>query len=126
MAVAIQGLSPAMRQALAGHFTNQLPTSRHPATGTLVQQGERIALKGDPERRIPACLSCHDRAGANPAYPRLSGQPAAYLANQLRLFVKKTRGGGPFREVMSRAAAHLEDEDMRALAAYFAARNAVD
>ena len=123
MAVAIQGLSEAERQALAAHFARQSPASpRSSAEGGLVRRGESLALKGDPQRRIPACLSCHDKADANPAYPRLSGQAEAYLANQLRLFVEKTRGGGPFRELMTQAAAHLQDEDIAALAAYFAAR----
>ena len=73
-------------------------------------------------RRIPACLCCHDRPDANPAYPRLSGQAEANLANQLRLFVGKKRGGGPFRTMMTQAAANLEEQDIAALAAYFATR----
>ncbi|WP_313196073.1 c-type cytochrome [Shinella zoogloeoides] len=125
MAVAIQGLSEGERQTLAGHFTRQPSASlQSTAQSILIQRGELLALKGDPGQRIPACLSCHDKADANPAYPRLSGQAEAYLANQLRLFVGKKRGGGPFRALMMQAAANLEDEDIAALAAYFAARNA--
>lgn len=125
MAVAIQGLSEWERQTLAGHFAT-LPAASLPLTvqNPLSRRGETLAVKGDPERRIPACLSCHDKANANPAYPHLSGQAEAYLANQLRLFVGKKRGGGPFRALMIQAAANLEDEDIAALAAYFAARNA--
>lgn len=125
MAVAIQGLSEGERQTLARHFAN-LPPAILPSTvqNPLARRGETLGVKGDPERRIPACLSCHDKANANPAYPHLSGQAEAYLANQLRLFVGKKRGGGPFRALMMQAAANLEDEDIAALAAYFAARNA--
>lgn len=126
MAVAIRGLNEAERRTLARHFASQSPiTLQSSATvqDALVARGESLALKGDPERRVPACLSCHDKADANPAYPRLSGQAEAYLANQLRLFVAKTRGGGPFRALMTQAVANLEDEDTVALAAYFAARN---
>jgi len=125
MAVAIQGLSAVQRRTLARHFANLSPAMR-PLTvqSPLARRGETLAVKGDPERRIPACLSCHDKADANPAYPHLSGQAEGYLANQLRLFVGKTRGGGPFRALMTQAAANLEDEDIAALTAYFAARNA--
>ncbi|WP_411036055.1 c-type cytochrome [Shinella sp. BYT-45] len=127
MAVAIQGLAEAERQALARHFADRSPAFPRPASeDARLRHGETLALKGDPDRRIPACLSCHDKAGANPAYPRLSGQPAAYLANQLRLFAGKTRGGGPFRDVMIRVAANLEADDMTALAAYFATRRPSD
>ncbi|WP_313195149.1 c-type cytochrome [Shinella zoogloeoides] len=125
MAVAIQGLSEAERQMLAVHFARQSPAALQPtAQGTLIRRGETLALKGDAGRRIPACLTCHDKADANPAYPHLSGQAEAYLANQLRLFAVKKRGGGPFRALMTQAAANLQDEDIAALAAYFAARNA--
>jgi len=125
MAVAIQGLSEEERKTLAGHFSSQSPAFlQSTAQGSLIRRGESIALKGDAGRRIPSCLSCHDKADANPAYPRLSGQTEAYIANQLRLFVGKTRGGGPFRALMTQAAANLQDEDIAALAAYFAARNA--
>lgn len=125
MAVAVQGLSEAEQQTLARHFANlPLVTLQSTVKSPLARRGESIALKGDAGRRIPACLSCHDKVDANPAYPRLSGQTEAYLANQLQLFVGKKRGGGPFKELMTQAAAHLQDEDIAALAAYFAARSA--
>ena len=123
MAVASQGLSEAERRSLARHFAGQSsgqPSAGFPSAGD--ERGEAIAMRGDPVRRIPACLSCHDRAEGNPAYPRLSGQPAAYLINQLRLFAARKRGGGPFHALMVRAAENLEDEDILALGAYFAAR----
>ena len=125
MAVAIQGLGEGERKTLASHFSNQSSaTPRSTAEGALIRHGELLALNGDPGRRIPACLGCHDKADVNPAYPRLSGQAEAYIANQLRLFVGKKRGGGPFRELMMQAAAHLQDDDIAALAAYFAAQDA--
>ena len=125
MAVAIEDLDEKERQALARHFASQPATGLQPA-GADVARGEALALRGDPARRIPACLSCHDKAGANPAFPHLSGQPIAYLENQLKLFGKKVRGGGPFRAVMQKAAANLEENDVAALAAYFSARRPVE
>lgn len=125
MAVAIQGLSESERKTLARHFANQSPaTLQSTADDTLIRRGQSLAVNGDPGRRIPACLSCHDKGDVNPAYPHLSGQLETYLANQLRLFVRKTRGGGPFRDLMVRASANLQDEDIAALAAYFASHDA--
>jgi cytochrome c553 len=121
MAVAIEGLDDEARRTLARHFAVQPPGFKHP-TSRDTSRGETLALKGDPASRVPACLSCHDKAGANPAFPRLSGQPAAYLESQLKRFAAKTRGGGPFSALMTQAATNLGDRDIVALAAYFATR----
>jgi cytochrome c553 len=122
MAVAIQGLSEAGRQALARPFAGQsrenLPSADDPQT---IKRDRTLAMQGDPARCIPACLSCHEKADGNPAYPRLSGQPAGYVTDQLRLFVAGNRGGGPFQALMARASENLEEDDIGALAAYFAA-----
>lgn len=123
MAVAIEKLTEAELKDLAHHFAGEGADPMPLLAGDLFERGQTLALKGDPSRGVPACLSCHDKAEANPSYPRLSGQPAAYLASQLRLFVEKKRGGGPFKEVMTRAAAKLEANDISALAAYFSARD---
>ncbi len=126
MAVAIQSLTERERDALALHFAEKsafdLQTGPPPAQ---VGRGEQIARFGDPGRRIPACLSCHDRENANPAYPRLSGQPATYLAAQLRLFANARRGGGPYRALMERVAANLDEQDIDAVAGYFFARKPI-
>lgn len=123
MAVATQSLTDRERRALARYFADKTadpaPFNRD---ATLVARGEQLARQGNPARRLPACLSCHDKPDANPAYPILSGQPAAYIANQLQLFADKKRGGGPYRALMTRAAENLSPEDIKALAAYFASR----
>lgn len=123
MAVAIQSLPASERRAVARHFADQAANAL-PSDGdaALIARGEQLARQGDPARRLPACLSCHDKPDANPAYPALSGQPAAYIANQLHLFAGKKRGGGPYRELMTRAAENLAAEDIKALATYFGSR----
>lgn len=126
MAVAIEKLTEAELRDLARHFAGEGADPTPLLYSSRFEQGQTLASKGDPSRGVPACLSCHDNAEANPSYPRLSGQPAAYLANQLRLFVEKKRGGGPFEEVMTRAAAKLVANDISALAAYFSARDMAD
>lgn len=49
------------------------------------QRGEQLALRGDPARRLPACVQCHGAAltGVSPAIPGLLGLPRDYLNSQL-------------------------------------------
>jgi cytochrome c553 len=127
MAVATQGLTDRDRLALARHFAGepaQPPSGETALAGSsgLSKRGEELARQGDPARRLPACLSCHEKADGNPAYPRISGQPVAYIKRQLELFSQKKRGGGPYRAIMERVAENLAADDIEALAAYFAAR----
>ena len=124
MAVAISALKDEELPALASAYAERARRRQEPAEAkpAMAELGRKLAELGDPARRIPACLSCHEKPDANPAFPRLSGQSAPYLQSQLRLFVTKTRGGGPYRQLMQQAAEHLEEADIQALAAYFSAR----
>jgi cytochrome c553 len=65
-----------------------------------------------------ACSFCHGEKGeaSNPIYPRLAAQNREYLARQLRLF----RSGARKSDIMNEQAADLSDEDIEALATYFA------
>ncbi len=66
------------------------------------------------------CFACHGPNGnsANPAYPRLAGQSAVYLDEQLHLF----RDGRRPNPIMSAMAAGLSNRDIDDLAVYFAAQ----
>lgn len=70
-------------------------------------------------RKAIACQACHGVDGISrlPDAPHLAGQPAIYLERALRAY----RSGERRNEVMSIAAKTLTDEDVRDLAAYFAA-----
>ena len=67
-----------------------------------------------------ACVFCHGERGeaSNPIYPRLAAQNREYLAKQLRLF----RSGARKSSIMNEQAADLSDEDIEALATYFASQ----
>lgn len=77
----------------------------------------------DPEAARPqaaaVCASCHgpDGNSTNPRFPSLAGQPVFYVHWQLILFRDKRRNDPE----MSPFAANLSDEEMAALAAYYAA-----
>lgn len=70
-------------------------------------------------RKAVACQACHGMDGLSrlPDAPHLAGQPAAYLERALRAY----RDGERRNEVMSIAARALSDQDVRDLAAYYAA-----
>jgi cytochrome c553 len=109
------------------HYYHGLPSSpaqrRQPMNQEMIERGKTIATRGLPRQRVPACLSCHDptRRGRNPAYPDLAGQYEEYLVLQLDLFKRQKRGGSAYEHVMRAVAAGLRPEQMRDVAAYFAA-----
>ena len=79
------------------------------ATGADVGAGRAIA---------GACATCHGDSGISvvPNAPNLAGQPAIYLADQLRQF----RTGKRPSEVMAVIAKPLSDTDIDNLAAWYA------
>ena len=61
---------------------------------TINVSGEKLYKGGNPEKGIPACMSCHgpNGAGNGPAkYPALRGQHAMYTASQLNGYKSGTR-----------------------------------
>jgi cytochrome c553 len=70
--------------------------------------------------KAAVCSSCHGPNGnsTNPEWPRLAGQNAVYIAEQLRLF----RSGVRNNPVMRPLAATLSDQDIDDLAVYYEAQ----
>jgi cytochrome c553 len=68
--------------------------------------------------KAQACNVCHGPLGvsAAPDTPHLAGQPAIYLARQLRAY----RGGERKHEVMAVIAKPLTDAEIEDLSAWFA------
>lgn len=86
-------------------------------------------IKGDPAKAqqivAQVCLACHaaDGNSAIPANPNLAGQHPEYTYKQLMNF--KSQGGKPAERnngVMAGMVANLSEDDMKNLAAYFAAQ----
>ncbi len=124
MGVAIGTLPEEALPALARYYAGQSRSERPalPADQDMLEKGRLLAEQGRPADKVPACLSCHEKAGANPAYPKLSGQSRPYLERQLKLFKQGVRGGTSYSHLMTEAARKLTDEDIAAAAAYFAQR----
>ena len=77
----------------------------------------------DGATKSAVCASCHGPNGnsVNPDWPRLAGQSAVYIAEQLRLF----RSGVRNNPVMKPLAATLSDQDIDDLAVYYEAQTLV-
>lgn len=73
--------------------------------------------------KAAVCGACHGPGGnsSNPEWPKLAGQHAAYVYHELVELKSGTRKA----PVMGAQAANLSDQDMRDLAAYFAAQKPV-
>lgn len=67
--------------------------------------------------RSVTCAACHGAAGisANPLWPNIAGQSAAYLVAQLKAFKEGARNN----PLMNSQAMMLSDQDMADLAVYF-------
>jgi cytochrome c553 len=74
----------------------------------------------DGATKSAVCSSCHGPNGnsVNPEWPRLAGQNAVYIAEQLRLF----RSGVRSNPVMKPLASTLKDQDIDDLAVYYEAQ----
>ncbi|CAA7612893.1 c-type cytochrome [Magnetospirillum sp. UT-4] len=109
---------------LADHYAAMPTPPVRPAPNAATERGRAIAERGLPERGIPACVTCHggNALARNRLFPRLDGQHAFYLAQQLRLFAVGTRGGTAFAELMQATTHGLDEAEIRAVAAYYAAR----
>ncbi len=90
------------------------------AEEALVKLGETIYRGGNPVTGVPACIGCHGPAGkGNPAanFPALSGQHAAYTANQLHAF-KKGERNNDMAKMMRNTATAMNAEEIKAVASY--------
>jgi cytochrome c553 len=87
----------------------------------LLQWGGQLGAIGSAERGIPACVNCHGPQGTGlpPTVPYLAGQYATYMQHQLELWAEGVRDNDAMN-VMSAIARQMTEEDMRAVAEYYA------
>lgn len=82
-----------------------------------IERGRAIAERGLPAEGIPPCLICHE-ARARDIFPRLPGQHARYIVNQLELWQKGLRQDTALGQIMAPIARRLTPEQMRSVAAF--------
>lgn len=75
-----------------------------------------------PQLVANVCVACHGAEGNSlvPSFPKLAGLQAEYLSKQLKDYLSGKRKN----EVMAPALASMKDDDIPALAAYFARQTA--
>ncbi|HET9765149.1 MAG TPA: c-type cytochrome, partial [Casimicrobiaceae bacterium] len=121
MAPIAKALTPPESSAVAGYFAALTPppisfsnARRQVPAAALAQDGRW------QESRLPACVQCHgpDGTGVGDDFPSLAGQPAAYVAAQLRAWQQGTRPAGP-QGLMQVIAKRLTAEDIEAVSGYF-------
>ncbi|WP_243457577.1 c-type cytochrome [Ottowia testudinis] len=92
MAPMVENLAPADMAALGQFFASRPAHKEAAKDAQLAAVGQYIYSQGNKFSGVPSCASCHgpEGAGSN-ALPRLAGQHAAYLDNQLKQFNKRER-----------------------------------
>ena len=123
------GLDATALEPIAAYYANQRSPSLG-ASGTIaaeaatpeIARGRAIATSGVPDRLVPPCVECHGPGAQprNPLYPVLAGQYAEYLVQQLSAFKAEDRGGTEYHHIMQKVAGQLTDEQIRAVAEYYA------
>jgi cytochrome c553 len=113
----VKELSEGDMKAL-GRWFEARPVHGHEVTDpALALQGRSIYERGLPAQGVPACKKCHGAQGEGTEdLPRLAGQHATYLENQLRAFSKRERTND--NAVMQTIAARIGDAELRAVSSY--------
>jgi cytochrome c553 len=115
-------LNPAMRPALAAHFSSLNPEPVGGGQRDLVATGKVIYEEGVPEANVVACSGCHgpEAKGKN-EIPRLAGQLNSYTEKELTDW-SKVRGQNPLNEgvaaPMKQIAYSLSPSQIAAIASY--------
>lgn len=93
------------------------------ALAALVLSAPAWSATGDAaagQTKAAVCAACHsvDGNSVNPIYPKIAGQHAGYIVQQLTMFKNQQRQN----PIMLGFAITLSDQDMADLAAYFSAQ----
>lgn len=105
--------------ALGRYFESRKPVAHERSDPELAQAGRLLFDRGNPDSGIPACSGCHGSNGhGTDAMPRLAGQHAQYLENQLKKYSTRERTND--NAIMHTVASKLTELEAKAVAAYIA------
>lgn len=123
----LEFLPEAYLRAMADYYAAQHPAMPAPppsnVSAEFLDRGRALVTRGDVERSIPACASCHGPAltGMEPGIPGLLGLRAVYISAQLGAWRYGTRTAlAP--DCMQVIAGHLTEQDVTAVAAWLSSR----
>ena len=110
-------LTPSQMNELAEYFSNQAPMIGEPSNSPLLARGKIIFEQGIAGSNVPACSACHGSNGVGRnEIPRLAGQHANYIAEQINLFKNSTKR--PNGVAMMALTHSMSEEDIQAVSAY--------
>jgi cytochrome c553 len=105
---------------LAKHFSEQKPKQAVKVAAKSVEAGKEIYDDGITAVAVPSCSGCHNEDGSGTdKFPRLAGQHAAYVTQQLLNFKSGERDNDD-RGVMRAVAKRMSEAQMRSVAQYIA------
>jgi len=109
---------------LADYFSSQPPMrGQAEVADASLARGEAIFRQGIPDKGVLQCASCHGAMGEGQGvYPRLAGQHAHYLLEQIKVF--QLTDQRPRGAVMKQVTHELSDADAQAVTRYIAALGA--
>jgi cytochrome c553 len=103
---------------LAAYFSSQKLVPSTPEDQKLVAEGKKIFLEGIEASDVPVCAGCHlPNAAGSGIYPKLAGQHADYIFQQLKNFSTAERNNDVSR-FMRVIAKHMNESQMKAVAEY--------
>jgi cytochrome c553 len=124
-----KALSAEERQAVAKFYAGlTAPAIAEPnkADDNIIAIGATLANRGDWPKGLPGCGQCHGAAGqgVGETFPKLAGQSAEYIANQLKAWKDGKRSNDPLH-LMTGISSKLNDRQVAAVAAYYASLPAI-
>ncbi len=110
-------LTPEEMKALGQFFQKKPATRSESSDADLAGVGRYVFTKGNQYSGVAACVSCHGPKGyGTPQLPRLAGQQALYIENQLKQFNTRERNND--NAVMHSIASKLTELEVKAVASY--------
>jgi cytochrome c553 len=114
-------LTPGEMLALGRYFETQKAHVEPPKDSELAQVGRYVYNHGNRYSGVAACIGCHGpQALGTPVMPRLAGQFASYLEEQLKQFNQRERNND--NAVMHSIAAKMTPFEMAAVAEYLSGK----
>ena len=114
-------LTPEEMVALGKYFEGKSVATEPAKEPELAAVGSYIYHAGNKYSGVPACASCHGKAGLGTAtLPRLAGQYAGYVETQLKSFGKRERTND--NAVMHSIVAKMTTLEMAAVAEYLSGK----
>ena len=103
--------------SLGAYYAGQKSVPANPHAGQNADAGRTIYEHGDAAAGVPACVACHGtQAEGNKLFPRLAGQHADYVVNQLKVFQRTDQR--PDGTLMKGVAHSLTEKNMKDVALY--------